>query len=193
MDKLNFQHLLRYALPGAVYLVARVALTTDNPFAIFKNIDIGTGTVAIGLTLPIGALIYGLHRSVFYPRILRHVLLGSGFDGDVRNATQAPQDLPIDLAWMLLLWRARPNMPELQNMDEWNARVHFLLCAAAAIMFALLTALPELIMTWDCRFIYRPILALGAITLLLRIGFQDVWDSVRTEICILQGRARKRG
>ena len=146
MEKLKLQELLRYAFSGALFYLALglVYLCKEELSPI--NVSAGYATLAIGLVLLSGSLLYAMHRAltypfIFFPGALLVLSLFRLYQFEWRILIpflESNAELEVDRCRLRLRHEPGKKGEALHAMlDEWSAQVHFLYCSSIAIGLAL--------------------------------------------------------
>ena len=135
MKELGFQELLRYAFSGGIS-IASLLLTYPKITCLVGHIE-GTRevTLILGAILLMGTLIYNLHRALLFPilfRVIAWIMLREKFKWSLL-IPYWPSEAEIELD----RWRWGLSDKARGPWDEWGAQVHFLYCAAWAILLTL--------------------------------------------------------
>lgn len=141
MQQLRLEELMRYALAGAVGLVALLLSFHDLAKLLGAVPGITQASFLVFFALALGSLIYAVHRSFLYPILYRFVLLLlAAFRVHKLDArlllplVPAPLEVSLDtLRWK----RAKDDDYAQPRLAEWGAQVHFLYCSGWAVLLML--------------------------------------------------------
>lgn len=148
MEKLKLQELLRYAFSGALFYLALGLAYLPKEWLSPINVSGGYATLAIGLVLLTGSLLYTLHRAltfpfIFFPGVLLVLALLGKYKLEwkiVIPFLESNAELNVDRYRLRLRHELGQKGKALHAMlDEWSAQIHLLYCSSMAVGLALCT------------------------------------------------------
>jgi hypothetical protein len=133
LKELGFQELLRYALSGGIGVASLLLTYPKIACSVGRVEGAREVTLILGTILLLGTLIYNLHRALLFPVLFRVIglIVPIGKFKWTLLILYRPSEAEIELD------RWRWNLKARSHWDEWGAQVHFLYCAAWAILATL--------------------------------------------------------
>jgi len=181
VEKLKLQELLRYAFSGALFYLALglVYLSKEEQCPI--SVSVGYATLAIGLVLLSGSLLYTMHRALTYPFIFfPGTLLVLSLFGKYQFEwkilipfLESSAELEVDRCRLRLRHELGQKGEALHAvLDEWSAQVHLLYCSSMAVGLALCARVywcPHNLIAWKILLVIALVFLVGAIFHHLRL------------------------
>ncbi len=143
---MKLQELLRYAFSGALFYLALGLIYLPKEELFSENVTAGYATLAIGLVLLSGSLLYSVHRALTYPFVfLPGALLVLSLFGLYQREwkivipfMESEAELKVDSRRLHLRYDLGQKGEALHAVfDEWGAQVHLLYCSSMAVGLAL--------------------------------------------------------
>ena len=181
MEKLKLQELLRYAFSGALFYVALGLVYLPKEGLSPINISAGYATLAIGLILLSGSLLYIMYRALTYPFIffpgallILSLFRFCQFEWRILIPFQESKaELAVDRGRLDIRFKFGPKGEALHAaLDEWSAQVHLLYCSSLAIGLALCARVywePRNPIAWKVLLAVALVLLIAAISHHLRL------------------------
>jgi hypothetical protein len=138
---LKLEELLRYGFSGGLLLLVLLYMHPSWRDGLAKASGVGWTAILIGVALLAGSLIYALHRALAYRvafTVTVIILICSRvYDWESRIIRPfIPSELELGMDRRRLALRQRQDVLD-QFTAEWGAQVHFLYCAAWAILLGM--------------------------------------------------------
>jgi len=142
MEQFKIHDLLRYGFSGALFFLALLLTKAIQLDDLAKFQGLTQATMATGLVLLAGTLIYTIYRASFFPILLYPLALlilsvfrAYPFEWSfIIPFKESHAELEVD-EWRFSLLRDKS--PLAPHFAEWAAQIHFLYCSSIAVSFAL--------------------------------------------------------
>jgi hypothetical protein len=181
VEKLKLPELLRYAFSGALFYLSLGLVYLPKGELSLTDRSAGYATLAIGLVLLSGSLLYVVHRALTYPFIfLPGALLVLSLFGRYQREwkivipfLESNAELEVDRCRLHLRFELGPKGRALHTMlDEWSAQVHLLYCSSMAVGLALCARVywcPHNFVAWKILLVIAVVFLIAAMSHHLRL------------------------
>ncbi len=178
MEKLTFEQLFRYGLPGGVMLIVLVGGHVPSE-SLSSVLSLGGAALLSLGALVCGGLLYSLHRATIYPLIYQGLLLIPCLRVHPKIKSHASRFRV--LLWPtsevierdIIRWKQRSiKESAVSSMSEWATQIHYLYCSGWAVIAGCLAG-------WLLCWAPRPQLSYVAVGLAVLILASGLYSHAR--------------